>query len=179
MSTLGVFIAVGITLLAVALGIALRRMTTAGLRFRGQRVVTCPEDHQTAAVNVDASHAALTAWNGGPELRLSGCSHWPERAGCGQPCITQIQAAPEDCLVRNILDKWCDGKCCIRCGGPIGEASWAGVPPVLLTPDGSLMEWQQIAATELPATLATAKPVCVDCYLRAAANPPPLKLAAS
>jgi len=43
---------------------------------------------------VDEGHAAATTALGDPELRLKGCSHWPEREQCGQECLSQIESAP-------------------------------------------------------------------------------------
>ncbi|HEY3204662.1 MAG TPA: hypothetical protein VGL03_13510 [Thermoanaerobaculia bacterium] len=63
------------------------------LKFRGTRVITCPETGCPAAVKVDMGHAARTSVVGETELRLESCSRWPERAGCGQECLAQIEAA--------------------------------------------------------------------------------------
>ena len=49
------------------------------VRYRGKRVITCPETRKPAAIEVDAGHAALTAAISHPELRLKACSRWPER----------------------------------------------------------------------------------------------------
>src|SRR4051812_32154834 len=86
------------------------RLIRAWWRYRGMRVITCPENFRPAGVQVDASHAAATAWGRSPDLRLASCSRWPERAGCGQQCLAEITHAPADCLVRNILEKWYAGK---------------------------------------------------------------------
>ena len=78
-------------------------------RFRGTRVITCPETGCAAAVEVDKGHAAATYAIGEPDLRLTSCSRWPEREGCGQECLSQIEASPEGCLVRNMLIEWYQG----------------------------------------------------------------------
>jgi len=99
---------------ALAAALALR----AWLKYRGDRVIVCPENHRPAGVALDARHAAAVAlWNGG-ELRLSSCSRWPEKSGCGQECLSQIEASPEGCLVRHILTGWYQGKVCAWCGRP-------------------------------------------------------------
>src|SRR5215813_5188483 len=67
-----------------ALYVLLPVMVDAHRRFRGTRLVTCPEAKQSAAVEVDAMHAAVTAAVDGIELRLRACSRWPERLDCGQ-----------------------------------------------------------------------------------------------
>ena len=178
MSTLGVLVAVGITLLAVALGIALRRTGAAWLGFRGQRIVVCPGDQRPAGVQVDAVHAALTAWDGAPDLRLSGCTRWSAGGTCGQPCLSQIEAAPRECLVRDILARWYEGKSCAHCGAPVAEVYWAGTQPALLVAGEGMKEWNQIPPEQLPATLEAARPVCFHCYLSENASPRPLGAAA-
>ena len=61
-------------------------------RFRGRRAVRCPETGVTAEVEVDARHAALSAIPGPPEVRVTACSLWPDRAGCEQKCAAQVAA---------------------------------------------------------------------------------------
>jgi hypothetical protein len=149
---------------AVFLAIVLARLALAWRRYRGQRVISCPETRQPAGVLVDAGHAAVTALGGAPELRLSSCSRWPERAGCGQACLSQIAAAPEDCLVRHILVKWYEGKTCASCGRAVGEGEWLTAPPALMGTDGVSFEWSRIPAEKLQETLAAARPVCFACH---------------
>src|SRR5215469_11177101 len=97
MPTLEMLIAIGIAVLVIALGIAAKRMTLAWLRFRGRLIVVCPADEHGASVSLNTARAVLTAAGGNPDLLLSGCSHWPERAGCGQSCLSQISATPQNC----------------------------------------------------------------------------------
>jgi hypothetical protein len=64
-------------------------------RYSGGRLVACPENQQSAAVSVDARHAAMTGIDGHPDLRLCDCTRWPERANCDQACLSQaVQAEP-------------------------------------------------------------------------------------
>ncbi len=65
--------------LSFVLGIAIR----AYLKFRGTRLLICPETGEPAAVDVDARHVAFTAALFKPSLRLKGCSKWPELQNCG------------------------------------------------------------------------------------------------
>lgn len=178
MSILEVLLAVGITLVAVAIGIAARRTASAWLRFRSRFVVTCPADRSPASVIVDAVHAAVTAWKGTPRLRLRGCSHWPERGGCDQLCLTQIRTAPQNCLVRNILAEWYDGKNCVRSGHPVGEAYWGTSKPALLM-SGVVEQCDQIPGVQLLTILGTAQPVCFNCYAQDQVNQRAASLAAS
>ena len=151
-------------IVVAVLAVAAWRLGTAWWKNRGQRVVTCPENHRPAGVAVNAFHASVTAVTGAPSLRLSSCSRWPEKAGCGQECLAQIVAAPEDCLVRNIVDHWLAGKTCANCGQPFGAISWAGSPPALLSSDKKSVEWRQVPADHLSEVLESSLPVCFACH---------------
>ena len=151
---------------AVILGsIAAWRLASAWLKYRGRMAITCPENQKPAGVSVDARHAAATAVGGIPALRLSDCSRWPERAGCGQQCLSQIEASPENCLVHDILFRWYEGKDCAWCGRPIQEVHLGERKPALLTADQAAVEWSEIPAERLQETLATAQPLCFGCYI--------------
>ena len=168
MSGLDLLIAVGVTLVAMAVGIALRRAITAWFLYRGQRIVTCPENQQSAGVVVDAWHAAVTApAREGVELRLTGCTRWPEHRDCDQKCLAQLESSPSDCLVKNMLKRWYDGKYCAWCGQPVGEAYWTSCKPVVLTRHATLLQWDEIPIGQLTGALATGSPVCFPCYARA------------
>jgi hypothetical protein len=156
---LGVAVLVGLGVLVV-FG---RRLAGAFLAYRGTRVVVCPESREAAAVQVDAGHAALSASRGRPQLRLELCTRWPERAGCGQECLGQIESAPEACLVRNILGFWYDGKSCVFCGRPFSVIRWHDHEPGLVRPDGAFVTWDSFRPEQVLEVLATHKPVCWDC----------------
>jgi hypothetical protein len=145
-------------------GVAVWRLGSAWWKYRGQRVVTCPESKRPAGVAVDATHAAATVFGKAPQLRLSECSRWPEKAGCGQECLSQVREAGADCLVRNIIAKWYRDKSCAACGQPIGEIDWTGSRPALLIADRESVEWNQVPTDELPGTLAAALPICFTCH---------------
>jgi hypothetical protein len=153
------------TAVVVIASIAAWRFGRAWWKYRGARVIACPENHESAGVALDVRHAALTALQGDTELRLARCSRWPERQDCWQDCLFQIERAPEDCLVRNILQHWYEGKSCVWCGRPIGEIHLTERKPALLTADKGSMEWSQIPAERLPQILAAAKPLCFTCHV--------------
>lgn len=58
-------------------------------RYRGDRLVTCPETKNPVVVELDAHHAAVTGLTGKPETRIAGCTRWPEREECDQACLPQ------------------------------------------------------------------------------------------
>ena len=141
------------------------RLVSAWLKYRGQMAITCPENKRPAGVSVDMRHAAVTGIGRRPELRLADCSRWPERAGCGQDCLRQIEAAPEDCRVRNILTQWYLDKTCAWCGRAIGAIHTGERKPAVLTPDRLSVEWKDIPAERLEETLATGLPLCFACHI--------------
>jgi hypothetical protein len=65
-------------------------------RLRGTRLVICPETHHSAVVEVAARSMGMQAILDQPCLRLSECSRWPMRGGCGQDCLSQIEARPSE-----------------------------------------------------------------------------------
>ncbi len=133
--------------------------------FRGKRLVTCPETHKPAAVNVAAGEAGLGAFFNEPTLRLNQCSRWPERQNCGQDCLQQIEADSENCMVWNIVSKWYEGKSCVFCHKPIGPLHHVDHAPALLGPDFRTTEWKNISPEELPEIFSTYQPVCWNCHV--------------
>ena len=134
-------------------------------RFRGTRLVTCPETGKAAAVELDVRYAAFTAPLGKPDLQLKDCSRWPERQACGQRCLGQIESAPKDCLVRTILTKWYEDKACIFCGKALGEINWLDHKPALMSPERVTLDWDEIPGEKVPEVLTTHMAVCWDCHI--------------
>jgi len=156
---LGVVVLVGLG----ALVVVGRRALRAWLVFRGTRVVVCPESREMVTVEVDARRAALTAPQGRPQLRLESCTRWPERQGCGQECLGQIESAPQACLLQSILGDWYQGKACAFCGRRFGVVRWHDHKPALLAANGALVEWSSFRPEQVIDVLATHRPVCWDC----------------
>jgi hypothetical protein len=146
----------------VALYLILSPLIHALIRYRGARVVTCPETNKPAGVEVDSIQAALAKG-----LRLKECSRWPDRQDCGQECLRQIEASPDGCLVRNMLAQWYAGKKCVFCGVPFEDIDWAERRPALRSPDDKTVEWKDLAPEEVPEALATHQPVCWNCHVAA------------
>ena len=157
---LGVAVLVGLGVLFVY-G---RRLLGTWLKYRETRVVVCPENRKVVAVEVDAAHAALSAPQGHPELRLEDCTRWPEKAGCGQECLSQIESSPEGCRVRTILGDWYRGRECAFCRKTFGEIHWHDRKPALMAADGSFVEWASFRPEQIMGILPVHKPVCRDCF---------------
>jgi hypothetical protein len=141
------------------------RAARAYLRFRGKRVVTCPETEQSAAVELAMWRIAITAAFREPGLRLRDCSRWRQRAPCDQACLAGIAASPEECLVLTILSKWYEGKTCTCCGRPVGQISHWRHKPCLMSPSMRIFEWKDIPSENIPLVLGTHAPVCWRCLV--------------
>jgi len=141
------------------------RWVGAWLKYGGDRIVRCPENHRPAGVRLDAGRAAITSFGGAPHLRLHACSRWPGKAGCGQECLREIEESPADCLVRNIAARWYEGKSCASCGNPIGPVESGPSQPALFFADKRSVEWKQVPADLLLETLEAAVPVCFACHM--------------
>ena len=147
------------------MGWSLWQVTRAYLRFRGTRIVACPETGQPAAVELAAWHIAATAPLRRTALRLRVCSRWRERAPCDQACRTQIAAAPEDCLLLTILSRWYTDKACTCCGRPLAPVDRLRHSPGLMSAEMRIFEWNQIPAENIPRALTTHSPVCWRCLV--------------
>ena len=143
----------------------LRRPISEYAKMRGARVISCPDNQQPAAVTVDARHAAFTAAGGHEHLRLDSCSRWPEKAGCGQECLTQIETQPMDCLVRTQVSRWYADKACAICGKALGAVDWASHKPALRAPDGRTLEWGDVRPETLFQVMSTHAAICWDCHV--------------
>jgi hypothetical protein len=121
------------TSLAVTISVLLAALVFQGVRtwleLRGTRLVICPATRTPAAVEVDVRHTVITGAAGLRELRVRDCSQWPERNGCGQICLSEIEEAPCDCLAHEVVRRWFQDKSCALCGRPIGPAYGQGQPP--------------------------------------------------
>lgn len=139
-------------------GSALRTARSA----RGTRIVVCPRDGTTAAVDLDTARALLSA----PfrrALRVGRCSRWPDRDGCSQGCLAQIAAAPDGCRVEALLSSWYRGDRCAICGLAFEQVDWRHRPPAFLAPDGSTRAALDVPAEQIREALAGSRPVCFIC----------------
>jgi len=61
-------------------------------RARAARLVQCPAAPETATVHLDPWFAMRRRALGGYEIRISGCSKWPERCDCKRECMDQLHS---------------------------------------------------------------------------------------
>jgi hypothetical protein len=134
-------------------------------RFRGRRVVACPESAQFAAVDFAVWRIAATAAFRRPALVLRDCSRWQQGVLCGEACVKRIAEAPDACRVTTIVSEWYRDKTCACCGRPLGQAAHFGRHPCLMSPDLHIVEWKAIQAEDIPQVLSTHAPVCWTCLV--------------
>jgi len=159
---LTVYLAVGLVVLAI-LAIGAVAFTRRYLRYRGKRVITCPETNCHEAVELDSPLAAMSSLLSRPELRLTSCSRWPERQDCPQNCLAEIEQSPVGCRLRALLDEWYRGKECVYCRRVFDTIHWYDHQPALRSPEGKLLELDSVPAEHLPDLLPTHQPVCWNC----------------
>ena len=152
-------------LAAAVLGIGFRRSYKAFVTFRGKRVMACPETGEAVAIELQARQAALLALFQSPALRVQACSRWPERAGCDEACVRDIEAAPAEHRVPDMLIEWCHQRPCACCGAPLPRVHVGQHQPHLMNQDRKIVEWRQVPAQDLPQVLNTCEPVCETCLL--------------
>ncbi len=149
----------------VALVVVAMQLVRAFTRYRGTSVVVCPETRELVAVEVDARRAALGAVRGRPGLSLQACTRWPERAGCGQECLAQIEWSPESCLLRHLLGNWYRERRCALCGAGFEPRRLFDHEPGLRAPDGAIRGWDGFRPEQVVDVLATHAPVCWNCRI--------------
>ena len=156
---------IAITLIAAALWFGLRWLVRSSSRYRGNRLVTCPETKRPAIVEIDSLRASLTSTVALPDIRLQNCSRWPIQGQCGQACLTDLDVAPGRCLVSGVLMRWYRDKNCVYCGKQLSEIHWLDHRPALLDIEGKWLSWNAVNPDKLRTVLATYSPVCWNCYL--------------
>ena len=155
---------IAITFLAAALWFGIGWLVRSSSRYRGSRFVTCPETQKPAIVEVDALHASITSTVRLPDIRIENCSRWPLKGQCGQECLTDLDLAPDRCLVSGVLMRWYRDQNCVFCRKPFPELHWLDHKPALLSPVGNLVNWNEVNVDRLQKVLKTHAPVCWDCY---------------
>jgi hypothetical protein len=155
-----------LTVLAVAvLAVVLVPLVRAWWKARGARLVTCPENQEPVRVEIDPLDAAFHEVFHTPSHGLKVCSRWPEKAGCGQECLIQIESAPNGCLVHGLLANWYADKSCALCGKAFGHIEAFQHKPAFLDAEGVTREWAAVRVEDLPRILETNQPVCWDCHI--------------
>jgi hypothetical protein len=135
-----------------------------GIRERGPRVITCPENGCRAEVEVASWKSGVAAALGERRHRLASCSRWPEKEGCDQACVEEIEETPGGCLVRSMVTDWYQCRTCTYCGHEIPEPRAGARMPGLRSAEGRTLAVAEVEPILLPDVLSTAQAVCANCY---------------
>jgi hypothetical protein len=152
------------TLMVVAASLFLRGAFRAWRSYRGVHVIQCPETRKPAAVRVDTGHFALSSvMNDPPDVQLASCSRWPERAGCDEACVPQIEHDPIETRIDTILRDVFANHSCALCGRRINGVPTVGHKPAFLGPDGRTTPCTTIAPEHVYDLVKTHRLICWDC----------------
>jgi hypothetical protein len=137
-----------------------------------QRVLTCPETRKPAAVKLDIGHRLRTLFGGREQLQLKSCSRWPERQGCSQECLLQVDSSPA--ILDGVLRAWYAGKTCALCHRALQEQDWTLGRFSAVDASGRFLCGSELPLRKLPTALESYQPVCWPCHLgQRARNYPP------
>jgi len=143
------------------------RASTVWRRYRGMRLVSCPENGVSAAVTIDLRRAIASSLAGSePECHLATCSRWETRGpGCDEACVPQVSAGGEDSTVRALARRWYAGRPCVLCEQPITEESALDHHAALMDANGRTIEWTDVRPEHLHDVLQSHRPVCWNCHI--------------
>lgn len=85
-----IFAIIAIGLLFVVFPVALDTF----YRYRKRKIITCPETHGSAEVQLDTRRALFTSAFGKPLLAIKHCSLWPKKKGCDEACVKENWPEP-------------------------------------------------------------------------------------
>jgi hypothetical protein len=131
-------------------------------RNRGRRSVTCPYAPETADVVIDNKFALQSAVHGHAQTRVGSCSRWPADGDCGQECLAQVEASPEN--VDRLMTKWYAGKSCAICARELTPADWRQSRVAVLNREQKLLELRQLGLERLQVALENTRPLCWNCH---------------
>lgn len=137
--------------------------------FRGnaRRVVRCPDTGGIAQVETGTLNEVLSFFFPRKRYRIERCTRWPEQSGCVESCLSQVEAAPQDCKLRTIVRKWYEGRSCTLCQKPIVISGVFEGCCAVMAPDGSTRDWSDLTDEELARVLTVYEPVCWNCHMDA------------
>ena len=167
--SISLFVALSVgVVLAVYAGIAL----TTWRRLRGPRVVTCPETRRPAGITVDLGHAMATAVREAADVRVASCACWPERKGCEESCVPQIETGGDTTRPRALAARFFEHRSCAMCLRRIEPLAHGARQPGFLNPlTRTAVPWDEVPPQELPDAVASHRALCRDCTFAESSRP--------
>ena len=147
---------------AILVGMPLVSTLETYFKNRGGRQVVCPDDHRRAEVEVDPKFALQAAMQGEELARVQSCTHWAQNGECGQECLAQVEATPDN--LDRLFTRWFDGKPCSLCSRSLTPSDWRHGRLGFLDEQLKLVEMRQIDVTELGSVAEPTRPLCWSCH---------------
>lgn len=133
-------------------------------RLRGSRVVTCPETRHPAGVTVDLGHALATAVWEAADVRVESCSCWPERQGCDEGCVPQLETDGAATRPRAIATRFFEHRTCAICLRRIEPLRHGARQPGFMNRvTRQAVPWDQVPPQDLPDAVTRHHALCPDC----------------
>jgi hypothetical protein len=129
---------------------------------RGRKAVKCPDTWQTADVEIDHSFVLESAMRGQERSRVQLCSHWPQNAECGQECLVQIDASPEN--LERLFARSLAGSTCAICTRQITPSDWRQGRLGVFDQKQQLLELRDMSVADLQSTLQDSRALCWKCH---------------
>ena len=135
---------------------------------RGRKAVKCPDTDQTADIEMDHGFALKTAMRGQERSRVQSCSQWPQHGECGQECLVQVDASPEN--LERLFARSLSGSTCASCTREITPSDWRQGRLGVLDQEHRLFELRDMPVDDLQAVLRETRPLCWTCHQEARAR---------
>ncbi len=136
--------------------------------FTRHHTIVCPEAHAQTDIEIDRAHRLKTLLRGTSELRVAGCDRWPERQGCDEECLLQVDLKPA--VLQRTLRKWYAGKSCALCDRVLTEDDWRQGRFSALDGDNKFVSPAALPLRDLPQHVSRYRPVCWQCHQQQRAN---------
>ncbi len=131
--------------------------------FARSHTIVCPETHAPTEIKIDLALRIRTLLRGISVLRLASCSRWPERQGCDEECLLQLDLKPA--VLEHTLRKWYMGRSCGMCGRVLTEDDWRQGRFSALDRAGNFVPGNSLPLRDLPQHVSRYRPVCWPCHL--------------
>jgi hypothetical protein len=130
---------------------------------RGRHAVQCPENGETADVEMDRRFVLKSAMRGHEHSRLQSCSRWPEKGECAQECLAQVDPSPQN--LERVFSSTLVGRSCAVCSRDIAPDDWRLGRLAVLNQQHQLLELRDMPVDDLQSTLRDTRPLCWKCHL--------------
>jgi hypothetical protein len=129
---------------------------------RGPGAVRCPDTGESADIEIDHGFALKSAMRGQQHSRVKSCSRWPQNGECGQECLVQVDASPEN--LERLFARSFTGSSCAICTREITPSDWRQGRLGVLGQEQHLLELRDMPVDDLQSTLQETRPLCWQCH---------------